>query len=141
MPMEHPSDILDSTDALQYGYVLDQSSVPQQDHNPLLGSPSFTIPDLTYFLNIQPDPSVDMHPPAATAQLISQVISSTIPSTAAFHQSTISSSTNAGRTVKTHPCHQCGKRFARRALAEGCQNRHLNLKPFLCRKRCGDTNW
>ncbi|PVG03731.1 hypothetical protein CPB86DRAFT_748148, partial [Serendipita vermifera] len=55
-------------------------------------------------------------------------------------QSTVPSTTNARRTVKGHRCQQCHKLFARRALAEGCENRDNKVQPFHCTKKCGDPN-
>ncbi|CAG8545161.1 1281_t:CDS:2 [Acaulospora colombiana] len=40
-----------------------------------------------------------------------------------FNNQSTSLSTNGQRTERVHLCGQCGKAFARRALAEGCENR------------------
>ncbi|PVG04078.1 hypothetical protein CPB86DRAFT_200545 [Serendipita vermifera] len=37
-------------------------------------------------------------------------------------------------------CRICGKWYHRKAGAYGCQNQHLNIKPYLCTKKCGDPN-
>jgi hypothetical protein len=141
--MDHPSNMPDSTNPFQYFFALDQSRAQQHDYNPLFSSPSFTTPDSTCSLDIKSGPPFKIYPPTATTQLVSQMISFDMPSTTtlAVNQSNASSSANMGRNGKTHLCYQCGKGFSRRVSAEGCENRHLNIKPFQCERRCGDPNW
>jgi hypothetical protein len=42
---------------------------------------------------------------------------------------------------KPHTCSGCGKAFHRKARAEGCENRHRDLRPYTCTKQCGNPNW
>jgi hypothetical protein len=134
---------LDGTNALQYSYVLEQHRTQQDDHHPMIGCPPFTVHALTYPFFAQSDLHVEIGPPAVTTELASSTMSSTIPHINAFvvNHPSHSSSTNVGRAVKVHPCHQCGKTYTRRALAEGCENRHQDLRPFSCTKRCSNQNW
>jgi hypothetical protein len=49
--------------------------------------------------------------------------------------------TNQSSPDKPCQCRICGKWFHRKAGAYGCQNQHLNVRPYLCTKKCGDPNW
>ncbi|PVG04028.1 hypothetical protein CPB86DRAFT_809931 [Serendipita vermifera] len=41
----------------------------------------------------------------------------------------------------SHQCSICFKEYPRVAGAEGCENRHLQIKPYVCTRRCGNKNW
>jgi hypothetical protein len=141
--MNHLHETLDRTNALQYSYILEQRGIQQDDHHPMLGSPPFAVRALIYPFVTQSGLHVEIGPPAVTTELASSTMSFTIPHVNAFvvNHPIHSSSTNAGRIVKVHPCHQCSKTYTRRALAEGCENRHQNLRPFSCTRRCGNQSW
>ncbi|PVF91882.1 hypothetical protein CPB86DRAFT_802481, partial [Serendipita vermifera] len=38
-------------------------------------------------------------------------------------------------------CSICFKEYPRVAGAQGCKNRHLQIKPYVCTKKCGNENW
>jgi hypothetical protein len=139
--MDYLSNTTDSSDALPYSHFLDLFGTLQDDFNSILDSPSFTIPDLIY--PFESDLLVEVDPPATAAEFISPPMSSATPrmATTVINNHDHSHHTSTRRTTKVHPCDQCDKVYPRRALAEGCQNRHQNRKPFHCTKRCGNSDW
>jgi hypothetical protein len=138
--MNHLPDATEGTNTPSYFPVLGQ----QDGHNPILISPSLTLLDPNYVLHTPYDPHFVINPATTAASTPVPIFISpatTLTTAIAVGQFNLSSSMNARRTKKAHPCQQCKKPFARRALAEGCENRHRNEKPFQCRGRCGNLNW
>jgi hypothetical protein len=129
--------------AVQPSPGLGQYDLQQDDYTPPLSSLSSTAHDLVYSPNTQSYLHIGMDPLVSTAGFISLLVSSATPlvTVGAANYIYTSSPTNLRRTKKIHPCHQCGKTFARRELAEGCENRHQNLRPLSCTKQCGESNW
>jgi hypothetical protein len=140
--MYHLMEAVHGTDALLYPYVLKQHSVQRDNNNPP-SSPTFTVLGLTHSPHTQPNLPIENDPPTATTGLIFPMIPLAMPPVVAVpvNHPGLPSATNVRRATRTHPCHECGKEFNRRALAEGCENRHRNAKPFHCRRRCGDPSW
>ncbi|PVG03775.1 hypothetical protein CPB86DRAFT_778880 [Serendipita vermifera] len=148
---------IDEGTFLHHPLIPGQYNVQEDSYHPVLDVPNVTLPNLTDPLDIEAnlptvadpiDPTVAgpgdptaADPVAPTAALMSPVVPSTMPPvpTVPMNQSAFSSTMR--RTTKVHPCQQCHKPFHRRALAEACENRHNNLRPFHCTKQCGDPNW
>ena len=42
---------------------------------------------------------------------------------------------------RTFECPTCRKTFDRKSRLEGCQNRHLGVKPYECLSHCGLSGW
>jgi hypothetical protein len=140
--MNPHSNTVDDANALQPPLVLCQDET-QRGNYPLLSLSSLAPPDSTYPHNTQSNVPIDIGPPVTTAEFVSPPMLLSMPPVIAgtINHHTASSSTRAQHTKKNHPCRQCGKAFTRRELAGGCENRHQNLRPFLCTKHCGDPNW
>jgi hypothetical protein len=131
----------DGSQALQPSSPLGQYDPQQDNYSLLLGSPSPAVPDMVYLLYTQSNVSIELDLPVS--EFMFPPMSPAMPpvTTGTVNDPDFSSSMNPRHTKKTHPCHQCGRAFTRRELAEGCENRHQNLRPFLCTKHCGDNNW
>jgi hypothetical protein len=133
---EHHPDLSDEASAMLYHLLPD-------GYHPMSGSSSRTISDFINHLYLPSDLPVNIIPPAVTAELNFPTASPSIPPVTAAvnnHSNNISY-TSTQCTANVHSCARCGKLYHRRALAQGCENRHQNLRPFPCTKRCGDQNW
>jgi hypothetical protein len=42
---------------------------------------------------------------------------------------------------RIYSCMICGRKYIRQSRAEACHRGHINAKPFVCTKKCGDINW
>ncbi|PVF91884.1 hypothetical protein CPB86DRAFT_846246 [Serendipita vermifera] len=55
--------------------------------------------------------------------------------------STINEAFESPLTEDPNQCSICLKVYPRIAGAEGCENRHLGKKPYVCTRKCGNKNW
>jgi hypothetical protein len=151
LTLSQPLNIPEDSNILQGSQILDEYPISQDDPYSIIGNPISTCPNLACPTHAQYNLS-SIFDLAATststgvpiAAFIAPAVTFTMPLAggAVVSQFNISSSSTSARpTAKTYPCRQCGKLFRRRALAEGCENRHQNLRPFPCTKHCGDLNW
>jgi hypothetical protein len=132
----------DGLNVFQYLDGTLQYDIHQDVHGPLLGDPELAISDMAYLMPMPYHLLTELDLPAPTTEPISPTTSSTTSPTSAIviNHPNHSFSTRM-RTNKVHQCCWCGKLYARPGLAEGCKNRHKNLRPYRCQKGCGDPNW
>jgi hypothetical protein len=140
--MDPSSYTADGLNGFQYLDGGDLYDIHQDAHGPLLGDPGLTFSDLAYLMSMPYHLFTELDLPAPITEPISPTTSSTTShtSTVVINHPNHSFSTRT-RTSKVHPCCWCGKLYTRPGLAEGCENRHQNLRPYRCEKGCGDPNW
>jgi hypothetical protein len=130
----------DGANGLPYSYAQHQYDIQPGRDNSAHNSPSSF--DLAFLFGLS-SLFNNINPPVTSTELVTPSISLVASSStvAVAHHLYHPFSTTTRHNAKLHPCQQCDKVYHRRALAEGCENRHQNLRPFHCEKRCGDPNW